>query len=204
MKRFLLIALVALLMPVAGVSCAAKKKAKTQEYSNSGVPTRVQKEERDECLIEAQNEPKDEIRAYGSGISTTRDFARHKATMFAKGELVSRLSTTVLNVMKGYRNDLGLGEKSINEDDVKQDIGLMSEREVENCRIICSDVYRLSDGKYECVVCVSIPASKAEAISGAAAMNEDERTQVEFHEEQFRKSYREELEEFRRLSREGK
>lgn len=110
----------------------------------------------------------------------------------------------MLNVMKGYRNDLGLGEKSLNEEDIKQDIGLMSEREIENCRIICSDVYRLSDGKYECVVCVSIPASKAEAISGAAAMNEDERTQVEFHEEQFRKSYREELEEFRRLSREGK
>ncbi len=79
---------------------------------------------------------------------------------------------------------------------------MMSELVIENCRIVCSDFYRLSDGTYECVVCVSIPATKAEAISGAAAMNEDERAKVEFHEEQFRKSYRDELEEFRRLRKE--
>ena len=194
----------ALLLPCLSASCVAKKKVKIQENNTYNVPTRVQKEERDECQKAADNEPNDEFRAYGSGISKTRDFARHKATLFAKGELVSRLNSMVLNVAKAYRNDLGMNDKSLNEEDIKEDIGVMSEREIENCRIICSDVYRLSDGTYECVVCVSIPAAKAEAISGAAIMNEDERTQVEFHEEQFRKSYRDELEEFRKLSREGK
>lgn len=198
MKKILLVIITALILPCVSISCAAKKKVK----NTSNIPTRVQKEERDECQKETDNEPSDEFRAYGSGISTTRDFARHKATLFAKAELVARLNSQMLNVMKAYRNDLGLGEKSLNENDIKQDIGMMSEQEVENCRIICSDIYRLSDGTYECVVCVSIPASKAEAISGAAAINEDERTQVEFHEDQFRKSYREELEEFRKLRRE--
>lgn len=204
MKKILTIIIVALLLPCMGVSCAAKKKVKTQEYNTSNVPTRVQKEEKDECLKAADNEPSDEYRAYGSGISKTRDFARHKATLFAKGELASRMVSQMLNVMKAYRNDLGLGEKTLNEEDIKEDIGMMSELVIENCRIVCSDFYRLSDGTYECVVCVSIPASKAEAISGAAAMNEDERAKVEFHEEQFRKSYKDELEEFRRLRKEGK
>lgn len=198
MKKILLVIITALMLPCVSISCAAKKKVK----NTSNIPTRVQKEERDECQKEADNEPSDEFRAYGSGISNTRDFARHKATLFAKAELVARLNSQMLNVMKAYRNDLGLGEKSLNENDIKEDIGMMSEQEVENCRIICSDIYRLSDGTFECVVCVSIPAAKAEVISGAAAINEDERTQVEFHEDQFRKSYREELEEFRKLRRE--
>lgn len=204
MKKILLFVLTIMLLPCFSASCVAKKKVKTPEYSNSNIPSRVGKEERDECMIESLNEPNDEFRAYGSGISKTRDFARHKATLFAKGELVARLNSMALNVAKGYRNDLGMNDKVLNEEDVKEDIGMMSEREIENCRIVCSDVYRLSDGTYECVVCVSIPAAKAEAITGAAVMNEDERTKVEFHEEQFRKSYREELEEFRRLSKEGK
>ncbi len=202
MKKTLLIILAVLMIPCISFSCAARKKNKTPDFSNSKVPTRVQKEERDECQIAADNEPSDEFRAYGSGISSTRDFARHKATLFAKAELTSRLSSQMLNVMKAYRNDMGIGEKTLNEDDIKEDIGSMSEQVIENCRIVCSDIYRLSDGTYECVVCVSIPASKAEAISGAAAMNEDERTKVEFHEDQFRKSYREELEEFRKLRKE--
>ncbi len=198
MKKILMIIIAALLLPCMSISCAAKKKIK----NTSNIPTRIQKEDKDDCLKAVENEPSDEFRAYGSGISSTRDFARHKATLFAKGELASRLYSQMLNVMKAYRNDLGLGEKSLNENDIKEDIGMMSEQEIENCRIVCSDVYRLSDGTYECVVCVSIPAIKAEAITGAAAINEDERTQVEFHEDQFRKSYREQLEEFRKLRRE--
>ncbi len=204
MKKIFVILLAAFLLPCVSTSCAAKKKVKATFNNSSNVPTRVQKEDRDECQIAADNEPADEYRAYGSGISSTRDFARQKATLYAKAELTSRMASQMLNVMKGYRNDMGAGEKKLNEEDIKQDIGMMSEMVIENCKIVCSDVYRLSDGSYECVVCVSIPATKAEAISGAAAMNEDERAKVEFNEDQFRKSYREELEEFRRLRKEQK
>ena len=204
MKKIFIIIIAAFLLPCVNFSCAAKKKVKATFDNTSNVPTRVQKEDRDECQIAADNEPSDEYRAYGSGISNNRDFARQKATLYAKAELTSRMSSQMLNVMKGYRNDMGIGEKKLNEEDIKQDIGMMSEMVIENCKIVCSDVYRLSDGTYECVVCVSIPATKAEAISGAAAMNEDERAKVEFNEDQFRKSYREELEEFRRLRKEQK
>lgn len=204
MKKIFLIIIAVFLLPCVSFSCAAKKKVKATFNNTSNVPTRIEKEARDECQIASDNEPADEYRAYGSGISNTRDFARQKATLYAKAELASRMSSQILNVMKAYRNDMGVGEKKLNEEDIKQDIGMMSEMVIENCKIVCSDVYRLSDGSFECVVCVSIPAIKAEAISGAAAMNEDERAKVEFNEDQFRKSYREELEEFRRLRKEQK
>lgn len=78
----------------------------------------------------------------------------------------------------------------------------MAEQVIANCRIICSNRYRLSDGTYECSVCISIPAIDAEKIAGAVTINDDERMGVEFREQQFRESYREELERFRQQQKE--
>ena len=78
----------------------------------------------------------------------------------------------------------------------------MAERVVENCRIICSNRYRLSDGTYECSVCISIPSPDAEKVAGAAALSDDERLGVEFREQEFRNSYKEELERFRQMQQE--
>lgn len=207
MKKIFLIVIAALLLPCMSISCAAKKKNKnnypqfTTQTGNQKA-TRVAKEEIDECEEASMDEPSNEFRAYGSAVDDDRDFARHQATLFAKAALADRLESMVLNVMKGYRNKIQAANKKWNESDIKQDVGSMSERIIENCKIICSTRYRLSDGTYECSVCVAIPATMAETVAGAAALNDDERIGVEFREEQFRNSYREELENFRKLQKE--
>ena len=75
----------------------------------------------------------------------------------------------------------------------------MSEKMVENCKIVCSNRYRLSDGTYECTVCISVPSRSAELVAGAASLSEDERIGIKFREEQFRESFKEELERFRQM-----
>ena len=207
MKKILLILLAAMLMPCMSVSCAAKKKAKNdypQYTSQNGKQkaTRVQKEEIDECEEASMDEPASEFRAYASAVDEDRDFARQQAILFAKAALADRLESMVLNVMKGYRNTLQTANKKWSESDIKQDVGSMAERVLENCKVVCSNRYKMSDGSYECSVCVSIPANMAETVAGAAALNDDERMGVEFREEQFRNSYREELENFRKMQKE--
>lgn len=210
MKKLIFPLAMALLMSFASVSCGSHKVAKASypEYTSAGntgtkIVNKV-KEQIDECEEQSINEPSNEYRAYGSAIDEDRDFARQQAVLFAKASLVDRLESQVLNVMKGYRNKIQANGKSANEQDIKQDVGSMAERVIENCRIVCSNRYRLSDGTYECSVCISIPATDAELIAGAAALNDDERMGVEFREQQFRDSYREELERFRKQQREGK
>ena len=207
MKKILLIVLAAMLMPCMSVSCAAKKKAKNDypQYTSQNCKqkaTRVQKEEIVECEEASMDEPASEFRAYPSAVDEDRDFARQQAILFAKAALADRLESMVLNVMKGYRNTLQTANKKWSESDIKQDVGSMAERVLENCKVVCSNRYKMSDGSYECSVCVSIPANMAETVAGAAALNDDERMGVEFREEQFRNSYREELENFRKMQKE--
>lgn len=209
MKKLIFPLATALLIAFSGTSCSQKvAKASYPEYTskgNTGTRT-VQKvkEEVDECEEQSLNEPANEYRAYGSAVDEDRDFARQQAVLFAKAQMVDRLESQVLNVMKGYRAKVTANGKSSSEADIKQDVGSMAERVLENCKIVCSNRYRLSDGTYECSVCISMPATDAELIAGAAVLNDDERLSVEFHEQQFRDSYRDELERFRKQQKERK
>lgn len=210
MKRLILPVIIGLLFSLTTVSCGSNKVAKASypEYTAKGstgtrTVTKV-KEEIDECEQEALNAPAGELRAYASAVDEDRDFARQQAVLFAKANLVDQIESLVLNVMKGYRGKIKANGKSSSEADIRQDAGSMAERVVENCRIICSNRYRMSDGTYECVVCISVPSDNAEKVAGATALSDDERLGVEFHEQEFRNSYREELERFREMQKERK
>lgn len=208
MKKLTVCAIAALFVSLTFISCGSHKTTQapypaytTGENIGSRPVTKV-KEELDECETESLNEPANEFRSYGSAIDEDRDFARHQATLFAKAALADRIEALVLNVIKGYRDKVKVHGKSETASDIKQDIGSMAERVIENCRIICSNRYRLSNGTYECSVCISIPAIDAEKVAGAVTINDDERLGVEFREQQFRDSYREELERFRKQQKE--
>ncbi len=179
-------------------SCGSKKSTSAYpDYTGRGtVPTRVE-EVTDECKEMALNAPASELRASGSAISSNRDFGTHQAVLYAKAALVAQIESLTLNVMKAYRSDTRSNGKMTNEEVVKQDVGAMSEQTIENCKVICSKVYRLSDGTYECNVCVSIPARDVEQAIGATVLTDDERLKVEFNAEQFRNSYADELKAFR-------
>ena len=155
------------------------------------------KEEIDECEELSLNAPAGELRAYASAVDEDRDFARQQAVMFAKAQLVSDIEALVLNVMKGYRGKTKKDGVSTSSADIKQDVGLMAENVVEGCTVVCSNRYALSDGTYECSVCISITSPDVEKVAGVATLTEDEKLGVEFEAEKFKDSYKEELEKFR-------
>lgn len=204
-----MVAAAMILMVPALCSCGAKKvqTASYPEYTgagNTGTHTVTKVEEQlDECELMALEAPAGEWRAYGSAVDEDRDFARHQALLFAKAEMVSRMEALTLNVMKAYRGKVKSNGRAASEADIKQDVGSLSERVVENCAILCSKRYRLSDGTYECAVCIGIPTTDVEKITGAAVLSEDERQKVEFNAEQFRNSYAEELKAFRERQKNG-
>ena len=185
-------------------SCGSSKKVATASYpeytgvGNTGTKkvTKV-KDEIDECEEKSLQASSGELRAYGSAIDEDRDFARQQAVLFAKGQMVSDIEALVLNVMKGYRGKTKKDGVSTSSSDIKQDVGLMAEGIVNDCRIICSNRYALSDGTYECSVCIAVGTPDVEKIAGAATLSEDEKLGVEFEAQKFRDSYKEELEKFR-------
>lgn len=191
-----------LLLPILE-SCGSKKvvAASYPEYTGAGntgpkTVTRIE-EETDECEEMALNAPANEFRAYASAVDEDRDFARQQAILFAKAELVSQIESVTLNVMRTYRAKVKANGKSTSEADIKQDVGSMAEQTLNNCKVICSKRYRLSNGTYECAVCISCPSAEVEKIAGATVLTDDERMNVEFHAEQFRNSYSDELKAFR-------
>ncbi|MDE6794104.1 MAG: hypothetical protein K2J63_02230 [Muribaculaceae bacterium] len=208
MKKKILTLISLLVIVMSFTSCGAKKIVKhsypdytSQGYKGSQKVTEV-KEDIDECEMESINEPPTEIRSYGNAISESYDFARQKAILSAKAALIARLETNVVTVMKNYREDTQVNGKLANEEQVKQDIGEMAERVLENCRVVCSNRFRLSDGTYKSAVCIAIPAATAEKIAGAAVLSDDERLGVQFHAKEFQDSYRDELERFRQQMKE--
>lgn len=173
-------------------------KSQTTPAPNSG-KDRMAKEELDECEEAALNAPASEWRAVGSGVSSDRDFSRQKATLFAKNALVQNLESWVTSFIKGYRADIGAGNKVVNEQMVKEDINSMAEMMVNNCRIVCSNRYKLRDGNFETVVCISIPSDQVKKVVEAAVLSEDARANVEHNAKAFEDSYASRLEKFRSL-----
>lgn len=194
----IIIAAAALIMSTLGACSSSKQPvASYPDYTGVGntgtrMVNRVE-DKQDECELEALNAPADEWRAYGSAIDEDRDFARHQAVLFAKAEMISSIKSLTLNVAKGYRAKIKANGLAASEADIKEDAGSMAEQMLENCRIICSKRYVLSDGTYECVVCISVPAKNVEMIAGNAVLNDDARMKVEFDAKQFRDAYTQQL-----------
>lgn len=178
-----------------GKSAAAKYPDYTGPVANAG-SQRVE-ELTDECNEMEKNAPENEMRASSSAISANRDFGMQQAELFARGILAARIEALTMNVMKGYRGQIGANEKVTNEEDIKQDVAMFSEQTLRNCKVVCSKVYRLANGKYECLVCLSVPMGEVEKVVGATVLSDDERMKVEFNAKVFRNSYTDELKAFR-------
>ena len=129
-------------------------------------------------------------------IDYDRDFARQSAVANARAQMASDIQALVTNVFKNYRATTTKNNVSTSEADRQQDIISIAEEVISRTTITCSKRYRLSDGRYECAVCVSMVQSASEDIE-KAVLSEDAKLGVRFDAEQFRKSYQEELERYR-------
>lgn len=194
---FTALACVGLLLP----SCRTKTVyAPYPNYTNAAQPPMPHndkvEEELDDCEKESLQMEGDLLRAYGSAIDYDRDFARQSAVANARAQMASDIQALVTNVFKNYRATTTKNNVSTSEADRQQDIISIAEEVISRTTITCSKRYQLSDGRYECAVCVSMVQSASEDIE-KAVLSEDAKLGVRFDAEQFRKSYQEELERYR-------
>ena len=194
---FTALALVGLLLP----SCRTKTVyAPYPNYTNAPQnqipPNNKVEEELDDCEKESLQMEGDLLRAYGSAIDYDRDFARQSAVANARAQMASDIKALVTNIFKNYRATTTKNNVSTSGADRQQDIISIADEVISRTTITCSKRYRLSDGRYECAVCVSMVQSASEDIE-KAVLSEDEKLGVRFDAEQFRKSYKEELEKYR-------
>lgn len=154
-------------------------------------------EEIDDCEKESMQMEGDLLRAYGSAIDYDRDFARQSAAANARAQMASDIKALVSNIFKNYRGTTTQNNASTSSADRQQDISQIAEEVISRTTIICSKRYRLADGRYECAVCVGMAKSAEESVGGAI-LKEDQKLGVRFDAEQFRKSYQEEMERYRR------
>lgn len=172
MKVFKLFAIGVLTFAVSASfnSCGSSKVQKLSypSYTSDGNtgPRSVSKSkiERDECENESYAAPAGELRAYASAISENREFARQKAILLAKGALVTNIEAIVSNVMEGISQDKTINGVASHEEDFRRSVKTKSESTISNCKIICSNIYQMSDGTYESTVCISVPTEPIQKI----------------------------------------
>lgn len=187
----------------AGLLCSScRTKTAYAPYPNyAGTPQQFPannkvEEELDDCEKESMQMEGDLLRAYGSAIDHDRDFARQSAAANARAQMASDIEALVTNIFKNYRSTTTKDATSTSSADRQQDITSIAEQVISRTTIICSKRYRLPDGRYECAVCIGMVQSAEEAVENAV-LSEDKKLGVRFDAEQFRKSYKEELERYR-------
>lgn len=190
-------------LALAGLLCSScRTKTVYAPYPNyAGTPQQIPannkvEEELDDCEKESLKIEGDLLRAYGSAIDYDRDFARQSAAANARAQMASDLEALVTNIFNSYRGTTTKVERGTSSGDRQQDITSIAEQVLNRTTIICSKRYRLADGRYECAVCIGMVQSAEEAVENAV-LSEDEKLGVRFDAEQFRKSYKEELERYR-------
>ena len=178
MKRNVIISL--LILSLAGFmgSCRSKKITQQSYYDYTGQgntgPRTFSKEheEKDQCEIESLNEPAEEYRSYGSAIDEDRDFARQMAVFNAKVALAQRVEEEMIATIISYKEHKQQAGIASNEQDTKTRAASKAKTTLTNCRIICSERFRISDGTYECVVCIATPAFQVDQAAKAFVAEE--------------------------------
>lgn len=186
-------------------SCGSQKQVVYQPYPNYTTPqgqpiaqktvTR-EEEEIDECEKKSMEMEGDLLRAYGSAIDLDKDFARQSAVANARAQMATDIKALVGNIYKNYRATTTRNNVSTASADRQQDIYQMAEEVISRTTVICSKRYKLGDGRYECSVCISMVGSAQSTIE-KGIMSEDAKLGVRYDAEQFRKSYKEELEAYK-------
>lgn len=190
-------------------SCGSSKQASTSTpnyVSNQGKSSGVTKvkEDIDECEEKSYDWSDGRLKAYASAINPDRDFARTTATTIARAELSASVKALVTNVIKSFRESVAKDTptKSTYESTISQTADVMAEEVMANTHVSCSNRYQINDENglsYEVSVCVTMESQMEEVCKKAVQKLSDEDVLgVKFDEEQFRKSYKEELEAYRK------
>lgn len=198
MKKIFFLTTVSLTIFSMSFSClaignSAMSQTSYNSIGNSSSKTQVDKEKinLDECEEESMREPLNELRAYASAVDDEREFAREEAILLAEAALVERMESLVESTMERYQHKVKVDGATLNQKEIVKDVKSQAQREIKNWKIICSNLYRLSDGNYEYHICVSIPNSIPETIIRTAIINESDRKSVKINKEALEKSYQE-------------
>ena len=175
------------------VSPSASKPVKTTEVE----------EDIDECEEKSYDWSDGMIKAYASAVNPDRDFARTQAVTLARAELAASVRALVTNVIKSYRNSVAKDKptKSTFESQITQTADVMADEVLAFTGVLCSKRFKITDENglsYRACVCVAMRNNFEQALEEKVIkLSDDDVIGVKFREDQFRKSYKEELEAYR-------
>lgn len=207
MKKSILFAAMAAMF-LCSCGTAKKTSSTTPQYvtpSSQGTKTAVTKvkEEIDECEEKSYDWSDGRMKAYASAINPDRDLARTNAAVNARVELAASISALVTNVVKSYRASVAKGTptKATYESSISQTADALAQEQMAYTHIVCSNRYQINDANgisYEVSVCVAMDNQIESTCKKAVErLSNEDVLGVKFNEEQFRKSYQEELEAYR-------
>lgn len=182
MKQSLLLSLVAASVISLTVGC------------KSGSPVAAsEKEVIVPCREAVTNGDKKFFRANGMGESQSETVSKEKAMMVAQNQLATMISSTVKTVTDRYTNsrevntreDLEAKFESLNRQVVDQTLS--------GVRIICEKLYKTNDGKSKTYLALELSADEL-VTKYKETLSKNEKIQVDYDYEKFRKDVFEELE----------
>lgn len=170
MKKIYLTLIASVAISAFSISCAASR---SQGTSHSTQKIEVTEEDENECEREARYVPRGEFRAYSVGVSPRRNVAKEKAVLSAKGEIIKDMKGYVKSAGTLYEKEIGSGYDINSVQEYENAVSSYAEGVLENCKVICSKVYKIKKGDkelFECHVCVSVPYYEVVEKSAEAAM----------------------------------
>lgn len=187
-RSFMLIALFALLSAPVLQSCKSKKKT-------AAVP---KGEERIEAYCHGPDYQSNAeyFRASSVAESTNQAQAKRRAMSNARMELAGSIETTIKAVIDNYFSTYVSGTAI---EDRERYEGLSREvinQRLNGIRTICEEYTRTTDGNYKCYLAIELAGNDI-GTGMAKRIADDERLRIDFQYENFKKTFEQEMEEFK-------
>lgn len=205
-KNLFLVAMTAIMLSSCGTHKQASSTYNQSLYNgnNAQQAQKVTRTQREMNKCEKLAYQRD-FAAVGYGRGFEYDVARDNAAENARTELALMIETAVEGASQSYQGNIRKDGKATTEASTKRIVNQFMDEAVRYSKIIDSDAYDRSDGTIEVYVCVEInpkfnPAEKLTDIADNVLSNDD-KLEVEFNKEQFKKEMEEGLKEYKERHR---
>ena len=145
------------------------------------------------CREAVTNGDKKFFRANGMGESQSETVSKEKALMVAQNLLATTISNTVKTVTDRYTNSREVGTREDLESKFESLNRQVVDQTLTGVRVICEKLYKTDDGKYKTYLAVELSADEL-ATKYKETLSKNEKIQVDYDYEKFRKDVFDELE----------
>lgn len=144
------------------------------------------------CSGKEYRSNKDQLRALGTGYSTSLQVARDKALVAARAELATQINVLMKRVTDNYASsyEMGIDEevKGKYQDLARQVVN----QELNGTIVICDETQRTQDGKFRCYLVVELAGTDV-MNKVANKVRNDDKLRIDFEYERFKQEFEKEM-----------